>query len=184
MKNQSVSRKNFLKLFIYLFLFLSISQNIYAQQYPEMKIIHKNGLTVEGEDGSIDENSVSLLVDSKPVKYPLNDVQLVMVKRGLGGKYALYAGGGCAAVVLITIIAGSSDENISGDEKYSTGTLVLGGLLWIGIFTVGGYLIGNAADDWNTIYTAPAQSSILERFKFGFGANRRGQIRLGLSYNF
>lgn len=96
----------------------------------------------------------------------------------------MYAGGGCPALVLITIIAYSEDADLHENEKYSTGKLIAGGAIWVGIFTLGGYLIGNAADDWNTIYTAPAQSFILQRFKFGFAANRRGGFRLGLSYQF
>jgi hypothetical protein len=180
MKNQSVFKKSYLRLLIYLFLFIFISQNIYAQQYSEMKVIHKTGATIEGDDGTMDESSVTLIVNGEQKTYPLSDVQLVMVKKGLGGKYALYAGGGCAVLVLITIITASSDD----EAEYSTGTLVGGGLLWVAIFTGGGYLIGNAADDWNTVYTAPAQSSILERLKFGFGANRKGEFRFGLSYNF
>ena len=96
----------------------------------------------------------------------------------------MYAGGGCAAIMLITIIAASGDDKSESKYFSEQGTLVLGGLIWVGIFAGGGYLIGNAADDWNTIYTAPAQSSIHERFKFGFGANRKGEYRVGLSYNF
>ena len=180
MKNQSVFKKSYLRLLIYLFLFIFISQNIYAQQYSEMKVIHKNGATIEGDDGTMDESSVTLIVNDVPKTYSLSDVQLVMVKKGLGGKYALYAGGGCAVVVLVSIIAASSDD----EKEYSMVALVGGGLIWVAIFTGGGYLIGNAADDWNTVYTAPAQSSILERFKFGFGANRKGEFRFGLSYNF
>ncbi len=163
-----------------LVLLIVLTSTSTAQQYSEMKVIHKDGATIEGDDGTMDESSVTLMVGGEKKTYPLSDVQLVMVKKGLGGKYALYAGGGCAVLVLISIIATSGDE----EQKYDTGTLVLGGLIWVGIFAGGGYLIGNAADDWNTVYTAPAQSSILERFKFGFGANRKGQFRFGLSYNF
>jgi hypothetical protein len=184
MKNQFVLKRNYFRIMLCLFLFLFISQDIYAQSYPDMKVIHKDGATIEGEDGTMGESSVTLMVGGEQKTYPLSDVQLVMVKKGLGGKYALYAGGGCAVLVLVTIIASSGSDDAEGEPKYSTGTLVAGGLLWVAIFAGGGYLIGNAADDWNTIYTAPAQSSILERFKFGFGANRRGQIRFGLSYNF
>ena len=124
------------------------------------------------------------MVDGEQKTYPLSDLLLVMVKKGLGGKYALYAGGGCAAIMLITIIAASGDEEFNKGEPYSTGALVLGGLVWVGIFTGAGYLIGNAADDWKTIYTAPARSSILNRFKLGFGSYRKGEFRVGLSYNF
>jgi len=180
MKNQSVFKGNYLSVLACLFLFLFISQNIYAQQYSEMKVIHKDGATIEGDDGTMDASSVTLMVNGVPKTYPLADVQLVMVKKGLGGKYALYAGGGCAVICLIAIASASGDE----DAEYSTGALVGGSLIWVALFSGGGYLIGNAADDWNTIYTAPAQSSIHERFKFGFAANRKGEFRVGLSYNF
>ena len=180
MKNQFNIGRIFSPVLIFAFLFLSINENTLAAQYPDMKVILKNGATIEGDDGSMDESSVMMKVDGEPKTYPLSDVQLVMVKRGLGGKYALIAGGGCAAIVLVTIIVASGDEN----QEYDTGRLVGGGLIWVALFAGGGYLIGNAADDWNTIYMAPAQSSIIDKFKFGFGAARKGEFRVGLSYNF
>lgn len=180
MKNQFVVGRIFSRVFIFVFVLLILNQGAFAQQYPDMKVILKNSATIEGEDGSLNESSVMMKVNGEPKTYPLSDVQIVMVKRGLGGKYALIAGGGCAALVLITIVVASGDEN----PEYDTGRLVGGGLIWVALFAGGGYLIGNAADDWNTIYMAPTQSSIIDKFKFGFGAARKGEFRVGLSYNF
>jgi len=173
-------KRKIFPILIFSFIFLFINEGIFAAQYPDMKVILKNGATIEGDDGSMNESSVMMKVDGESKTYPLSDVQIVMVKRGLGGKYALIAGGGCAAIVLITIVAASGDEN----REYDTGQLIGGGLIWVALFAGGGYLIGNAADDWNTIYMAPAQSSILQRFKLGFAAHRKGEFRIGLSYSF
>jgi hypothetical protein len=180
MKQSNFLEKCLFGFTILILVVFSVFQTLSAQQYSEMRIIHKNGATIDGDDGTMGDTSVTMMIDNAPKTYPLNEVQLVMVKKGLAGKYALAAGGGCAAIVLISVLAASEESK----GEYSTGQLLAGGLIWVGIFAGGGYLIGNAVDDWNTIYTAPAQSSIFRKFKFGFSASRKGHFRVGLAYNF
>lgn len=184
MNNPFIFKKNSISVIVCSTLLLLMAQDIYAQQYPEMKIILKNSATIEGEDGILNDESASLLVNNESKTYPLEDVQMVMVKKGLAGKYALWGGGGCAVINLIVIIASSGMEDETGGAKYETSTLVAGSLIWVGICAGGGYLIGSSVDDWNTIYTASSQSSLLDRFKLGFGSSRKGEFRIGLSYNF
>ena len=161
-----------------LLIVMFINQSVFAQHYPKVKVILKNGATFEGKNGSMDKESLTLTSDSQTQSYPLRDIQLVMAKKGSAGKWAAGFGGGCAAICLVSILAQS------GNEEYDSGRLMLGSLLWVGIFSGAGYIIGALTDNWQTVYMAPSQSSLLSPFHLGMGVNRNGTVTVGLSHNF
>jgi len=173
-------KTNMVEVLCLLFLIVILNNHsTFAQQHPKVKLILKNGATIEGKNGSMDSKAITMIANNETKTYPLEDIQLIMVKKGRAGRWAGISGGGCAGICLVTIIAQS------GNEEFETGELVAGSLIWIGIFSGAGYLIGNLADSWNIIYTAPSQSSILNRFKLGLGSRLlNGEFCIGLSYNF
>lgn len=139
-----------------------------AQQYHKVKVTKKDGAVVEGKKGNITEESFSFITGGMQQTYPLSDINLIQAKEGKAGKYALYFGGGCLGVCIISGLAVGSDgiEDAGG----TTGTYVAGCILWTGIFAGIGALIGRGADDWQNVYSGG--TSYWNRFNLNFGSNQ------------
>ena len=165
---------------ILLSLFYCPLHKIYAQEYPEMKIIFKNGMTLIGKDGVVSKESVSLKINKIKKTYNLDELQMVMVKKGLAKKYAMIGCAGCGGISLIAIISSKSEGSSSRYDNMA----VLGALIWMGISAGTGYLIGNISDDWNTVYMSPRESSLFNNFRLSFDSMHDGELRVGLLYTF
>lgn len=85
MQNHIIFKNGYRDILICLLIFPIICQSIYAQEYPEMKVTQKIGLTIDGEDGIISDSLVMLKGGGLQKTYPLSDVQLIMVKKSWVG---------------------------------------------------------------------------------------------------
>jgi hypothetical protein len=157
---------------------LLLSSTVSAQTYNKVKIIMKSGVTQEGKKGIITADQITFYQGSIPLSIDLSEVQLIMAKKGLVTKFGLIGCGTCAGVGLIAYAA--RGDELTSDEKsqYWAGLAI-----WMVIFGAGGAAIGAIADDWNTVYTAPSQSSIWDRVKFGFATTPRGRYQVGITYH-
>lgn len=166
-------------LFCFLILLFSVNMLI-AQEYKKAKVTLNSGVTVEGKKALLTTESFSLQVLETRRTYALDEVQLVQAKQGKAGKWALGFGGGCAALVVISgVIAGS--EGIE-DAGGTTGTYILGGVLWTGIFAGVGAIIGALVDNYETVYIRQS-SSRFKNFNLKVIPNPIAKPALGLSYS-
>lgn len=155
-----------------------LCDNLSAQSYSRVKINFINGTTVEGRNGYVDNQNVVLTVNNRERGYSLDDVFYVQAKRGLAGKYALGFGGGCLALGLISTVTYSDDEFEQSD-------LLLGSLLWAGLFAAAGGLIGSLSDQWTEIYRQNPGSSLLnERLNLSLTSNKIAPVNIGIVYRF
>jgi len=147
-------------------------------QYKKVKVILKSNVTATGKNGTINTamGYLSFTSRGQKITYPMEDIQTIMAKKGNAGTWALAFGGGCAAICAVAVAVGS--------DEYSTGTLIGGSVIWVGIFSAGGYLIGSLTDKWETVYFAQDRASLLSHFRLKMGINRNGAITVGLSFNF
>jgi len=150
-------------------------QSGYAQKYAKMKVAMNQGVTIEGKKGIISPESVTMLVEGQQQSYPLTDVQSIMAKKGAAGKWALGFGGGCLAIGLATTAVNPNNDDV--------GSLLLGSVLWAGIFASIGGLVGLAVDPWQNVYLAK-RTAVLRNFSLELDSDQRGSILLGLSYRF
>jgi len=158
---------------------ISINHTAFAQQFPKVKVFLKNGTTFTGVNGNIVGESLILTSNYQSITYPLNEVQMIMTKKGWAGKWATGCGGGCAGLCVITIVAQPDDT------EFDTGQLITSSMLWVAIFAASGYLIGTLTDHWETAYISPpSQSSISSPFQLGMRTDNDGGILVGLSYRF
>jgi hypothetical protein len=143
----------------------SFAQNMYKTTYPKARIFMKNGQMVQGESLIMDMENTTLRINGFPQTFQTSDVSNIMVKKGYASDFALCSGGGCLALCAVALAV--SYKNFNDDYYYETdftvGSFIAGSLIWVAIFTGGGYLIGNLIDDWTPIYLAPRAS--------GFGNN-------------
>ena len=161
-------------------LILVLSCNVLsAQDFKKVKVTLSNGVIVEGKKGTMSNESFSFIVLDNFRTYPINEIQMIQAKRGLAGKMALGFGGGCAGLVIITgVITGADGIEDLGS---TTGQYVLGGVLWTGIFTGVGALIGVLADSYETVYIKRT-SSILKNFNIYYSSNQFTGNNLSLAY--
>lgn len=155
---------------------MMLCENTSAQKYSKMKITLNSGLTVDGKKGILDRERVHLLVAGSTTEYSLEDVNVILAKKGKIGKYAVGFGGGCLAICLIATIANPNDADV--------GTLLAGSVLWAAIFTGIGAGIGAIADPWKTVYVRNQQSSVLNRFDLSFSSYRMAPYNIGVVYKF
>ncbi len=166
------------KLFCFVVIIFCISV-LSAQGYPKVKVTTNDGLILKGKDGVLTDESITFLVSNSPKTFLLNDVSLIQAKEGKAGKWALGFGGGCAGIVLIAgIVTGS--EGIE-DAGGTTGTYILGGLIWTGLFAGIGALIGNASDHYETVFIR-STASMLKKFDLNISPNQFAKYNLTLSY--
>lgn len=166
------------KLFCLIILVLSVSV-LSAQQYKKVKVTLKDGIVLKGTKGTLTEESFSCSVSNTFKTYSLDDVRLIQAKEGKAGKWALGFGGGCAGLVILTGLVSGADgiEEAGG----TTGSFILGGVLWTGIFAGIGALIGNASDRYENVYLGPT-ASILKNFDLNLTSNPFAKYNLTLSY--
>lgn len=155
---------------------LLFSESLSAQKYARMKITLNNGLMVDGRKGLLLRDEVNLLVAGSTTVYPLDEVTLIMAKKGKMGTYAAGFGGGCLALCLITVVANPNDEDV--------GTLLAGSAIWTLIFAGLGAGIGAIADPWKTVYISTRHSSILDRLNLSFASYRMAPYNVGVVYKF
>ncbi len=168
-----------ISLLAFAFLLANVS---FAQTYSKVKVTLKNGATVEGKKGNITEESVSFMEGTTLKTYDLSGVSLIQAKKGKAGKWALGCGGGCLGVC---IIAGAASGAEGIEEQGGTvGQYIGGSILWTGIFTCIGALIGHLADDYNNVYLNNKTSSLIKSLDLGLTSNQVANYNLTLSYNF
>jgi len=167
--------------------FLSIGIS-YGQSYKKVKVTLKSGLITKGSKATLTEESVSFIQSGSQKTYALSDVLTVQAKEGKAGKYALYSGGGCLGIgVLVAVTQGGKYNEITG-EPTDTGTLLLGSVLWAGIFAGAGALVGTLSDSYQNIYISKS-SSMLKKFDFNLDSspitrNNPTKYNFTLSYKF
>ncbi|MBN1163559.1 MAG: hypothetical protein JXB45_03195 [Candidatus Krumholzibacteriota bacterium] len=159
---------------------LVLSSGVFAQNYDKVKLILKNGVTTEGKYLYMDNKSIKIVENGFEKSYRLEEVNTAMAKESKAGKYALAFGAGCATLCLITIVANSSDDT----SEYETSDLIPGAIIWTGIFAGIGALWGNSAEHWDTLYVAPAGSSLSPSLDLHLSQSANGTYRLGLEYRF
>jgi len=151
--------------------------NIYAQKkYKKMKITTREGVLIEGKKGILSQDKVNLSVGGVPKEFSLQDVNLIMAKKGKIGAFAGGFAGGCFAICMIAVIA--------NPNKANTGTLIAGSLIWTGIFAGIGAGIGALADPWKNVYTRDQHSSILKKLDLSFSSYRDAPYNVGVVYRF
>lgn len=155
----------------------------FAQDYKKVQVITKDGLTIKGKNGILTQESITFIGGSGQKTFPLSDVNLVQAKEGKAGKWALYSGGGCLGLGLIVSLTQGGKYNEVSDMTYDTGTLLIGSVIWAGIFAGAGAIIGSLSDDWETVYNRTS-SSLHKNFKFNLGANQYAGLNLTLSFKF
>lgn len=112
--------------------------------------VFKGGLTIEGKDLQVNDQSVSLTVSGQPTFLDLNEIDRVDVRHSNVGKGALLGGGGCLAIGLIACNAAS--ESDLEDAGGSRGQCFAGTMIWAGLFALGGAVVGNSTSDWEPVY--------------------------------
>lgn len=163
----------FLSVIVLLIIFC---EDLCAQKYAKMRMSLNNGVQIDGKKGVLGRDKVSLSVSGMFRDYPLDEVTMIMAKKGKIGKYAAGFGGGCFAISMIAVIANPNDDD--------QGTLVAGALIWTALFTGIGAGIGAIADPWKTIYVRSQQSSIYNRLNLSFSSNRYAPYNIGVVYRF
>jgi hypothetical protein len=153
-----------------------LCDNLSAQKYARLKITLDNGLMVDGRKGLMIKDEVSLLVAGSTMVYPLDEVSLILAKKGRMGTYAVGFGGGCLALCLITVVSNPNDDDV--------GTLLAGSAIWTLIFVGIGAGIGALADPWKTVYVSSRHSSIMDRLNLSFSSNKFAPYNVGVVYKF
>ena len=175
MKTDKVLETRIGKIILTMVVFLAFTLSGYSQNFSKLKITTKQGLTLTGKQGSINNEAVLLSIDEQQKSYPLSDIQSIMAKKGSAGKWALGFGGGCLALCLVTTVMNPNGENV--------GTLLLGSVIWTGIFAGLGGLLGMAMDPWTTVYFGQ-NTAFINRIKLNLDADDHGHVLVGLSYQF
>jgi hypothetical protein len=164
--------------FVFTLIAVLLCDNLSAQSYARIKVNFINGTSIEGRNGYLDNKNVTLTINNRESGYSLDDVFYIQAKRGLAGKYALGFGGGCLALGLISTVTYSGDEFEQSD-------LLLGSLLWAGLFAAAGGLIGSLSDQWTEIYRQNPGSSLLnERLNLSLTSNKIAPVNIGIVYRF
>ena len=177
--------KKFMCLIMVGFISIGIS---FGQSYSKVKVTLKNGVITKGSKATFTDESVSFKQSGSQKTYALSDVLTVQAKQGKAGKYALYSGAGCLGLgVLVSVSQGGKYNEVSG-ETYDTGTLLLGSLLWAGIFAGAGALIGSLSDSYQNVYISK-NTSMLKKFDFNLDSspitrNNPTKYNFTLSYKF
>ena len=150
--------------FVYLFwiiLFITLlSSHLFAQvtgSYARGKITLKTGSVVEGKKLVLTSTSATMNVGGVVQTYNLSDVNQIMARGNKGRTGCLIAGGGCAALGLISYLVADDEtfeEYYDKSKSEASGQYFLGLALWTGCFGGLGYLIGNATDDWDIVYVS------------------------------
>ena len=151
---------------------ISFSLTLFAQvggksSYKKGRIFFKNGATLEGKNLFIDGTTATITMGMDTKSYNLSDIQQILAKEGKGGKYAMVLGGGCLALGILSYVAGDDEtfeESYGGQSKSEASGQYFAGLaIWVGCLAGVGYLIGNAADSWTTVYVGSTGSLIEEQ---------------------
>jgi hypothetical protein len=138
----------------------SYAQNMYKATYPKARIFMKNGQMIQGERLIMDMETVTLRIDGFPQTFQTADVSNIMVKKGYAGDFALCGGGGCFALCAITLAVSYKDfsDDPYNETDLTVASFIAGSLIWVALFTGGGYLLGNLIDGWTPIFIAPRAS--------------------------
>jgi hypothetical protein len=120
--------------------------------------VFKGGLTIEGKDLQVNDQSVSLTVSGQPTFLDLNDIDRVDVRVSNVMKGACIGGAGGRAIGLIACNAAS--ESDLEDAGGSRGQCMAGSMIWAGLFAAGGALIGNSTSDWEPVYYRTSSSEL------------------------
>ena len=156
----------------------SYAQNMYKTTYPKARIFMKNGQMIQGESLIMDMENVTLRINGFPQTFQTSDVSNIMVKKGYAGDFALCGGGGCLALCAVTLAASYKNltDDLKQDDELTVGQLVAGSLIWVAIFTGGGYLLGYFIDDWTPIFIAPRASG------FSYNELASSKINSGMKF--
>jgi len=152
-----------------------------AQQYKKVKVTTTEGFVEKGKKGILTNESFTFLSGTESKTYTLDQLQMVQAKEGKAGKWALGFGGGCAGLVLISGIAAGSGG--IADAGGTTGTYIVGGLIWTGLFAGVGALIGVLVDDYETVYLKGTASRMMQNLKLNVYSNQFTNYNVGLTYS-
>ncbi len=179
--------KKIVFLILVVFFCVSISQ---AQTYKKVKVTTKDGLVTKGSKATLSDESISFMMNGNQKTYSLSEVTLVQAREGKAGKWALWSGGGCLGIgILVSVTQGGSPNEVTGENNADTGTLLLGSVLWAGIFAGAGALIGSATDKYENVYISPKATSFIKKFDLNlsskkFSMDNPTKYNLTLSYKF
>ena len=120
--------------------------------------VFKGGLTIEGKDLQVNDQSVSLTISGQPTFLDLNDIDRVDVRNSKVKKGACIGGAGCLSIGFIACSASSEDD--LDDAGGSRGQCYAGSMIWAGLFAAGGALLGNAMSNWEPVYYRTSQSNL------------------------
>lgn len=140
-----------------IFFFLSsvaVGQMV-LQSYPLGKIYLKSGIVVEGKALEITETQSRITISGNVQTFKLSDIQQIQAKAGKGKKYAKACSGGCVGLLLgLYLAAGGKGQNPETGEivDIPLGAYLFETAVYSAVFYLGGYLAGNLADSWNTVY--------------------------------
>lgn len=155
---------------------LTLCETVFAQTFPRMRIRLDNGVTVQGRKGSMLDEEVTLEVSGSLRKFTYDQIVLIETKQGRAGKYALGFGGGCLALGLLVTA-------VNTDDDFDTGQLLLGSLLWAGIFAGVGAGVGALADPWRTVY-AGKRGWASDHLDLLVSSNKHAPFMIGVVYKF
>lgn len=153
------------------FLFVAVlGTQTFAQvtgNYPNGKMVLKNGTIVEGKNLVLTTTTATLTVGGAPQTFNLSEVNQIMAKGNNAQKGCLIGAGGCAALGLLVYVV--SDDEAFREQDYesksdATGPYFLGLALWSGCLGGIGYLIGKGSDDWNIVYVAQSGGAGLDEY--------------------
>lgn len=164
-----------INVFLFMLIIMFFGESMYAQEsYSKMRISFRDGTSVEGKKGTMGRENVTLMVGGTSQNYSLDEIDIIMARKGRIGKYAMGFGGGCLAIGLLTTVVNPNDDDV--------GTLLAGSFLWAGIFAGIGAGVGALSDPWTNIYVRRSQSSILKDLNLTFSSNRLAPYNIGLVY--
>jgi len=180
MKNRK-NKNNYIDIIIFTVFLLFFFQDVNGQNYYKLKITTNDGNMIIGKSGSIDNSSVSLLVNGQKKSFKLSDIQIIMSKKGSAVKWALGCGGSCLtySIVDYVLVSMGTLELPAGS---SLGIYAAFGVLRVGLATVLGAGIGAALDGWKLVYTG-YNSAILNKFRLNLDSDQNGHFLIGLSYS-
>jgi len=156
----------------------SSAQSSMLTHFKVVRITLKSGLTFDGKDASVAENQLTVMVNAAPQNFPMDDIQVILAKKGNAGKWATAFGLGCGAISLASMLVNA--DLVQGMEA----EYFLSMALWMGITGGVGYIIGLAVDDWDTVYIGRQSAGFSIPIRFIPSVDRRGTLRLNLAIRF
>lgn len=175
-KEKSKEMKKLIVATFFIMVLAALCECVSAQTYPRMRILFENGIQVAGKKGTMLKEEVTMQVSGRPMSYSFDEILLIETKQGRAGKYALGFGGGCLALGLLVTA-------VNTDDDFDTGELILGSIIWAGVFAGVGAGIGALTDPWKTVYSGK-RDPIFDRLDLSIFSNKHAPYNIGFVYRF